>query len=228
VTVKVEETLLMTRNILVPYIEAEGSTDGNLHTFEVVNAEWVLENTTRKKPEISDAVKMAAKYFLKHRLPFQYDLTTGMLERINVIKMKCADQRFSLGFKPRKADFKRTIESKRERRLARIERREPNEDQIQIPPIHVTFPRPAQVIKVDGEIEKVSKEFSGAAIHCLEGINKQEPQGGFEDEESPFEALPQLTVGALEDDPFGFVRKLTDGEKLNNWETVEVPIIFKK
>jgi hypothetical protein len=46
VTVKVEETLLMTRNILVPYIEAEGSTDGNLHTFEVVNAEWVLENTT--------------------------------------------------------------------------------------------------------------------------------------------------------------------------------------
>ena len=141
---------------------------------------------------------MAAKYFLKHELPFQYGLTTGMPKRINVIKLKCTDQRFSLGFKPRKADFKKAIESKRERRFARIERREPNKDQIQIPPIHVTFPHPAQVIKVDGEIEKVSKEFSGTTIHYLEGINEQESQRGFEDEESPFEALPQLTMGALE------------------------------
>ena len=84
------------------------------------------------------------------------------------------------------------------------------------------------MIKVNGEIEKVSKEFSGATIHYLEGINEQEPQGGFENEESPFEALPQLTMGALEDDPSGFVRKLADGEKLNNWETIEVPIVFKK
>jgi hypothetical protein len=42
--------------------------------------------------------------------------------------------------KPGKADFKRAAELKRERRLARIEGREPNEDHIQIPPIHVTFP----------------------------------------------------------------------------------------
>ena len=39
VIVKAEETLSMTRNISVPYIEAKGSTDGNLHAFEVVNAE---------------------------------------------------------------------------------------------------------------------------------------------------------------------------------------------
>ncbi|XP_073264245.1 uncharacterized protein [Populus alba] len=160
VIVKAKETLSMTRNISIPYIEAEGSTYGNLHAFEVVNAE-------------------------------QYDPTTGMPERINVIKMKCADQRFGLGFKTRKADFKRAIESKRRRRL-------------------------------------VSKEFSGATIHYLEGTNEQEPQGDFEDEESPFKALPQLTVGALEDDPSGFVRELVDGEKLNNWETMEVPIVFKK
>ena len=84
------------------------------------------------------------------------------------------------------------------------------------------------MIKVDGEIEKVCKEFSGATIHYLERINEQEPQGGFEDKESPFEALPQLTVGALEDNPSGFVRKLADGEKSNNWETIEVLIVFKK
>jgi len=71
---------------------------------------------------------MAAKYFLKHELPFQYDPIIGMPKRINVIKMKCADQRFDLGFKPGKADFKRAVELKRERRLAQIEGREPNED----------------------------------------------------------------------------------------------------
>jgi hypothetical protein len=62
-----------------------------LHAFEVVNAEWVPENMIRRKPEISEAAKIAAKYFLKHGLPFQYDLTTGMPERVNAVKIKCAD-----------------------------------------------------------------------------------------------------------------------------------------
>ena len=70
---------------------------------------------------------MVAKYFLKHGLPFQYDPITGMPERINVIKMKCVDQRFGLGFKLIKEDFKREAKFTRERRLARIKRREPNE-----------------------------------------------------------------------------------------------------
>jgi len=39
VTVRVEETLSMMRNVLIPYIETEESKDGNLHVFEVVNAE---------------------------------------------------------------------------------------------------------------------------------------------------------------------------------------------
>jgi hypothetical protein len=39
VTVRVEETLSMMRNVSIPYIETEESKDGNLHVFEVVNAE---------------------------------------------------------------------------------------------------------------------------------------------------------------------------------------------
>ena len=102
--------------------------------------------------------------------------------------------------------------------MARIEGREPNEGRIQIPPIHVTFPRPAQVINAEGEVKRMSKEFSDATIHSLEEINKQEPQGGFEDEESPYEALPQLTVSALEDGLLEFVRRLAEGkvEQLGN------------
>lgn len=46
----------------------------NLHFFEVVNVEWVLKNTIRRKLDIFKAVKIAAKCFLKHRLPFMYNL----------------------------------------------------------------------------------------------------------------------------------------------------------
>jgi hypothetical protein len=216
VTVRAEEALTMVRNVSIPYIEAEENKDGNLHAFEVVNAEWVPENTVQKKPKVSEATRMAAKYFLKHGLPFQYDPITRMPERINVIKMKCTNQRFGLGFKPRKEDFKRATEFKRERRMARIEGRKPTEGRIQIPLIHITFPRPAQMINAGGEIERMSKEFSGATIHYLEEINKQEPQEGFEDEDSPYEELPQLTVSALEDGLPEFVRRLAKGEELNN------------
>jgi len=38
VTVRAEETLLMMRNVSIPYIEIEETKDGNLNAFEVVNA----------------------------------------------------------------------------------------------------------------------------------------------------------------------------------------------
>jgi hypothetical protein len=63
--VKAEETLAMVQNVVVPYIEVEWSKDENLHPFEIVNTDTML-----RKPVISKAIRMAAKYFLKHRLSF--------------------------------------------------------------------------------------------------------------------------------------------------------------
>jgi hypothetical protein len=56
VTVRVEETLSMMKNVSIPYIETKESKDENLHAFEVVNVEWVPENTARRKPEISESM----------------------------------------------------------------------------------------------------------------------------------------------------------------------------
>ena len=39
VTVKAEETISMIKNVAVPFIETEDCKDGNIHAFEVVNAE---------------------------------------------------------------------------------------------------------------------------------------------------------------------------------------------
>jgi hypothetical protein len=62
-----------------------------------MNAEWVPKGAMLRKPRILEAARITAKCFLKNGIPFQ----------INVMKLKCADQRFELGYKPKKSDYKR-------------------------------------------------------------------------------------------------------------------------
>ncbi|XP_034899372.1 uncharacterized protein [Populus alba] len=102
VIVKAEETISMVRNVAVPFIEAKDYKDGNLYAFEVVNTEWMPENTVVRKPEISEATKMAANNFLKHKIPFPYDIEKGRLEWMDIIKLKVAEQRFGLGYKSKR------------------------------------------------------------------------------------------------------------------------------
>jgi len=64
---------------------------------------------------------MAAKYFLKHGIPFQYNPNIGIPERVNLMTIKCADQLFELGYKPKKEDYRRVSSMKREKRMAKIE-----------------------------------------------------------------------------------------------------------
>jgi hypothetical protein len=66
---------------------------------------------------------MVVKYFLKHKLPFQYDLATNMPKKITVTKLKTVNQRFELEFKSRKKNYTRVTNITRERRLAWIEGR---------------------------------------------------------------------------------------------------------
>jgi hypothetical protein len=40
----------MIRNVAFPYIETKDNNDGNLHAFEIMNVEWMLENTVLRKP----------------------------------------------------------------------------------------------------------------------------------------------------------------------------------
>lgn len=65
-----EKATTIMKNMVVPYIKAENNTNGNLHAFEVVNVEWVLENIIRDTPKLSEAAIMAAKCYVKHGLPF--------------------------------------------------------------------------------------------------------------------------------------------------------------
>jgi hypothetical protein len=149
VIVKAEETISMVRNLVVPFIEAEDCKDGNLHAFEIMNTEWVPENIVVRKPEILEATKMAAKSFLKRKIPFTYDIEKRRLEWIDIIKLKAVEQRFGLGYKPKKEDYKRAAGARREKRMARIEGRNPEEESLAIPPIRISFSKAAYVMQPD-------------------------------------------------------------------------------
>jgi hypothetical protein len=62
---------------------------------------------------------------------------------ISPLRWKNAHQIVGLDFKPEKKDYKRVVNIRQEKRLVRLERREPKEEVITIPPIHISFPNAA-------------------------------------------------------------------------------------
>jgi uncharacterized Fe-S cluster protein YjdI len=227
VTVKAEEAISVMKNVAVPFIEAEDCTDGNLHAFEVVNTEWVPENTARRKARISRATKMAAKSLLKNKVPARFGAAKKKLEWVGVTKLKAAEQRFGLGYKPKKEDYQRAAMARREKRMARIEGRKPEEEDLVIPPIRVSFPKAAYVIQPDPGHESFLQKMSSMSINIVEKEEVQsivkKTQSGKRDEE-----LPQLTIYAVEEvTAHACIRKLAKGEKFQNWETQEAPLVFR-
>jgi hypothetical protein len=227
VTVKAEETVSLMKNVAIPFIEAEDREDNNIHAFEIVNTDWVPENTVLRRPRILEVARMAAQCFLERGIPFQYNPSTGVPERVNSIKMKGVDQRFGLGYKPKKMDHRWAAGRRRERRIARIEGREPKEEKLEIPPFRVSFPRAAYVMQSDERAESLGQELSNMSINTLEE-NKVEGGGMKTVAGKKDEALPQLTIHTLEE-VFAktFVRKLAEGEKFQNWVTQEALVVFK-
>ena len=69
--------------------------------------------------------------------------------------MKYDDQRFGLGYKPNKEDHWWAAGWRRERKIARIEGREPEEEKLEIPPFSVSFPKAAYVMQHDKRVESL-------------------------------------------------------------------------
>jgi len=141
--------------------------------------------------------------------------------------MTCVDQRFGLGYKPNKDDHQWAACRRRERRIARIEGREPEEEKLEIPPLSVSFPKAAYVMQHDKEAVSLGQALANMSINTLE---ENEVEGDVMKTVSGKgdEALPQLTVHTLEEvSAKTFVRKLAQGEKFQNWVTQESPVVFK-
>jgi hypothetical protein len=118
-------------------------------------------------------------------------------ERVNLIKIKCDDQRFGLGYKPKKEDHLWAAIRIRENRMPKKED-QLEEEELEIHPFIVSFPKAAYVMQPDKRSESLVQELSTMSINTLEE-DKVEEGGtkmvaGKEDE-----ALPQLTVHILEE-----------------------------
>jgi hypothetical protein len=111
--------------------------------------------------------------------------------------------------------------------MARIQRRELEEKELEILPLRVSFPKAVYVMQPDKDSEILSQKLSTMDINTLEK-DKEEGSGmnivsGVEDE-----SLPQLTVHTLEEvSTKTFVRKMAMGEKFQNWVTQEALVVFK-
>jgi len=135
-----------------------------------VNIEWFLENIVLRKPKISKAAMMATNCFLKHGIPFQFGLDTRMPEWVNMITAKCADERFRLRYKFNNEDYRRITRIKKE---ARIEGRELKEEELTIPPLRTTFPRPSQMNRSNDDVLKITNL-------CINTLNDEGRSGGWD------------------------------------------------
>ena len=111
--------------------------------------------------------------------------------------------------------------------MARIKGRDLEEEQLEIPPLSVSFPRAAYIVQHDKGAASLGLELANMSINTLEGKENEKgdakAMAGKEDE-----VLPQLTIHTLEEvSAKTFVRKLAQGEKFQNWVTQEAPVVFK-
>ena len=111
--------------------------------------------------------------------------------------------------------------------MARMEGRKPEEGNLVIPPIRISFPKAAYVIQPDMGHEDLFQKLSSMNINTLEENQFKDLVEKIESE-MRVEELPQLTIHTLEEVTVKtFVRKLAEGEKFQNWETQEAPLVFK-
>ena len=103
--------------------------------------------------------------------------------------------------------------------MERIEGRKPEEENLVIPLIRVSFPKAACVMRPDQGHGSYLQKFSSVSINIVE---KEEVNGiaGKTQSGKGDEELPQLTIYALEEVIANTcIQKLAEGEKFHNWES---------
>ena len=128
----------------------------------------------------------------------------GMLRPIVVIQKK---DRFRLGYKPNRGERQRSIEEKRQNRIASFFEKEKESAKMNIPPLSSSFLLTGfinpEIIQDNEEkvMVDVAKAFRSLSIDMVE----------VEDQEASNKGIPPFPIGQI----------------LDNWTTVELPVIFK-
>lgn len=129
-----EEDIIITKPADEQYIEAaEEAVESSFQTFEVVNTVYGKP----PRPRLSKASLMAARMMVKEDCPLKQELIRKAVTEIEEIKDNTL--RVGLGYHPTRADKARIRKEKREKRMARIQNREPEYTQMEHPPLEKIF-----------------------------------------------------------------------------------------
>ncbi|XP_017420393.2 uncharacterized protein LOC108330418 [Vigna angularis] len=182
-----EEDLLVTGPSSTRYIEAaEEALETAFQSLEIVGNAYVEPFLV--SPRMSRASIMMAKVFLKEGYMHGKGLGKHGQGRVFPLEVVENKNRYGLGYKPTKEDRKRLIGERRERSLARVERREPKMEKIRICDIKESFHSAGWV--------------NTGQIAAVENEERSESSS--------------------------FVWACSPDAPLNNWETLDLPVMLNK
>ncbi|XP_027343037.1 uncharacterized protein LOC113855605 [Abrus precatorius] len=131
VIVSAEEDLLVTKPSSTPYIDVtEEALETSFQALEITNTTYVGEGTSVMKPQPSNTAMMIARVMLEEGYWPGCGLGKNEQGLIELPKPIDNKDRFGLGYRPTRADKRRIIAERREKRMAKLENREPETGRI--------------------------------------------------------------------------------------------------
>lgn len=230
VTVRAEEDLLVMQSSGIPFIDFENDlAPDSFHSIQVIPTTYVAEGTTIPKPRISDNSLMVAKVMIESGYP----PGTG-IGLAGPVKLKKTVDRYGLG--PTKQNKKRIAAEKREKRLARLEGRDPVSPGLgEVPHISATFPKPAYVYQPQPFFfdEDEEEQYSEKVEELLVLAKKsRELKSVFEYDDIPEEVMcwafsQSIQVATIQDSSVpqihSAIRPAAPGERLKGWKITPFP-----
>ncbi|XP_073219507.1 uncharacterized protein [Cicer arietinum] len=146
-----EGDLLVSNLSTTPYVETtKDALETAFQTLEIVDTAYV--ETTPIEPHMSNTAIMVAKFMLSRGHQPWHELgkdEEGLKEPVELPENR---DKWGLGYKPTRDDKQRLVKEKKEKRLARIENREPRIERILICDIRRSFQsaRPTSEIHIAG------------------------------------------------------------------------------
>ncbi|GKU89650.1 hypothetical protein SLEP1_g3764 [Rubroshorea leprosula] len=210
VMVNGEEENVIRKATTIPYLGIDlGTYESFYHSMECGAASYIHSKFKGKWAEMAKPAKVAAKIMLSCHYQLGEGLGLngqGILEPIEVIQAWCT---FGLGYKSKKEDWQRIHAIKAEKRLARLQGKDPRDEPISVLHIRVTFPRPIEILcpSLDGYVVKhmdvlyVDPEGTIFTNRLLE-IRECSKQAKFE--EVVVEDITDEVCSDDEEDNFGF------------------------
>ncbi|KAL4378275.1 hypothetical protein GQ457_02G027700 [Hibiscus cannabinus] len=201
-----EEDIIASTSTDAPYIDVdENAIEFTFRSLEFVNATFVAERKKIPKPRLSKNTLMGVRLTVGKGARSGKGLGKSLQGMHTSLQPILKYDRSGVGYKPNPRQRMKKILRMREQRRARLIGQSIEEEPMQIPRISETF-------------------VSGGHIHS-EGEKKETLA-------MPLEMIHELSINAVgEDDEIARnrseIRPCPPGCVLNNWNYVELPIIFK-